>query len=71
MKPYAHLEAFSATAFPNNIATCLTKFNNYILFTAIVFIALYEKALGDLRVTKVMQGLLNRGVSHNCLLGKK
>lgn len=71
MKPYARLEASSATAFPNKVATCLAKFNNYILFTAIVFIALYEMVSGDLRVTKAMRGLLHHRVSHNCLLGKK
>lgn len=71
MKPYAHLEASLATAFSNNVATCLTRFNNYILFTAIGFIALYKKASGDLQVTKVVWGLLHHRVSHNCLLGKK
>lgn len=71
MKPYACLEASSATAFSNNVATCSNKFNNNILFTEIVFIALYEKASNDLWVPKVMRGLLHHRVSHNCLLGKK
>lgn len=42
MKPYVCSEASSATAFSNKVATCLTKFNNYILFTTTVFIALRE-----------------------------
>lgn len=71
MKPHACLEASSATAFSNNVATCPTKFNNNILFTEIVFIALHEKASNDLRVPKVMQGLLQHRVSHSCVLGKK
>lgn len=71
MKPYAYLEVSSATAFSNNVATCPSKFNNNILFTETVFIALYEKASNDLRVPKVMRGLLHHRVSHNCLLGKK